>query len=602
MSVAQKDGIKAASGISYEDLYQRWEQSNWQATAIDFAADREGWAGLSRPAAALGAVDLLDVLLRRGLGRRQPLPLHRRRAARGAEVLPRHPAGRRGAPRRLLSPLLQGGDRRRRLDRVNARLYRVRALLGLPRGLRPPRPDGRRPAPRPLVAELRPRDRAVPHGRRGDDGSARPALHRGLLRRRGDDARASARGWPTSRATSSATSASASRSCPTASPSREECKQAVAELLRELLPYTLAVFSPVDRAREYTRAYGFELEELFAFGLRSVRTKWRATGYPMEDMPGVLPVDPDLEPEEVARRQIVLLGAGIMGEPNGRPDSAARDSGALLRPDRPLGAQRSRRTAAADDPVALRRRRPVAPADRQRLDRCRARAVAGCRPDDRVELAGLDRDLDQGRRRAQALPAPAHQAQGLTARDAARGTDLPAAPESPRLAPQPRGAPLLRRCRAAGAGVVVEVYSNSSSAPNSLSSTALRRSSLRTSASTAPAIAIRIRRPQWRFFSSPRRRFVASRRFSAVGLEVLVQLLVVDRRVDHAAVRRQPVVGVAGRVDGVADAVAQILVLHQPPQVLVVSGRPDRVTRALCPRALRHRCLPLQVSSSGLGC
>ncbi|MCD6016593.1 MAG: Sterol-binding domain protein, partial [Solirubrobacterales bacterium] len=69
--------------------------------------------------------------------------------------------------------------------------------------------------------------------------------------------------------------------------------------------------------------YGFELEDIFAFGLRSVRTKWRATGYPMEEMPGVLPVDPELQPEEVARRQIALMKAGVMGEPDGRPDSSA---------------------------------------------------------------------------------------------------------------------------------------------------------------------------------------------------------------------------------------------------------------------------------------
>ena len=36
MSVAQKDGIRAADGISYDDLYRRWEQANWEATAIDF--------------------------------------------------------------------------------------------------------------------------------------------------------------------------------------------------------------------------------------------------------------------------------------------------------------------------------------------------------------------------------------------------------------------------------------------------------------------------------------------------------------------------------------------------------------------------------------
>src|SRR5688500_6464073 len=47
MSVAQADGIKAADGISYDDLYRRWEQSNWQATAIDFSRDQEGWRGLS---------------------------------------------------------------------------------------------------------------------------------------------------------------------------------------------------------------------------------------------------------------------------------------------------------------------------------------------------------------------------------------------------------------------------------------------------------------------------------------------------------------------------------------------------------------------------
>jgi alkyl sulfatase BDS1-like metallo-beta-lactamase superfamily hydrolase len=47
----------------------------------------------------------------------------------------------------------------------------------------------------------------------------------------------------------------------------------------------------------------------------------------MEDMPGVLPVDPELPPEEIARRQIVLLEAGVMGEPDGRPDSSPEIQG-----------------------------------------------------------------------------------------------------------------------------------------------------------------------------------------------------------------------------------------------------------------------------------
>src|SRR5919107_3545679 len=46
MSVAQKE-LKMASLISYDDLYERWENSNWSATAIDFSADVAGWQALT---------------------------------------------------------------------------------------------------------------------------------------------------------------------------------------------------------------------------------------------------------------------------------------------------------------------------------------------------------------------------------------------------------------------------------------------------------------------------------------------------------------------------------------------------------------------------
>ena len=41
------DPAKAIASVSYEDLYRRWEESNWSATAIDFSRDREGWRELS---------------------------------------------------------------------------------------------------------------------------------------------------------------------------------------------------------------------------------------------------------------------------------------------------------------------------------------------------------------------------------------------------------------------------------------------------------------------------------------------------------------------------------------------------------------------------
>jgi putative sterol carrier protein len=103
----------------------------------------------------------------------------------------------------------------------------------------------------------------------------------------------------------------------------EECKAAADEILREVMPYSLAVFTPPGWDLRYTREYGFELEDIFAFGLRSVRAKWRAAGYPMEEMaPGVFPFDYSQSEEEIARRGIILLKAGVLGEPNGRPDSS----------------------------------------------------------------------------------------------------------------------------------------------------------------------------------------------------------------------------------------------------------------------------------------
>jgi hypothetical protein len=98
----------------------------------------------------------------------------------------------------------------------------------------------------------------------------------------------------------------------------DECKAAVDELLREVLPYSAAVFTPPDFNREYTECYGFTMEDIFAFGLKLIRGRWRTIGYPVEEMPpGVFPFDPAESEEEVAERQVKLLLAGVTGKPNG---------------------------------------------------------------------------------------------------------------------------------------------------------------------------------------------------------------------------------------------------------------------------------------------
>ena len=110
-----------------------------------------------------------------------------------------------------------------------------------------------------------------------------------------------------------------------------ECKQAVVEMLREVFPFLPGVFVPPGWDERYTTEYGFTLEDIYAFGMRSVEAKWRAAGFPLEEMPPDLyPFDLSLTHEERAHNQIVLLKAGVIGEPNGRPDSSHETQRALF--------------------------------------------------------------------------------------------------------------------------------------------------------------------------------------------------------------------------------------------------------------------------------
>ena len=104
----------------------------------------------------------------------------------------------------------------------------------------------------------------------------------------------------------------------------EECKAAVVELLREVLPYGVAVFTPPNWDREYTECYGFSMEDIFAFGLKLIRQRWRTIGYPTDQMPpGVFPFDPAMDEKEIAKRQVKMLMAGIVGQPNVRPPESS---------------------------------------------------------------------------------------------------------------------------------------------------------------------------------------------------------------------------------------------------------------------------------------
>ena len=321
MSVAQKDGIRTANQISYTDLYKRWEQSNWSAYGIDLEQDREGWAGLTemQRRSALwvysmffygedSVADNLSPYIDAAPKEEQKYFLATQQVdeARHSVFFHRFFSEVIGAgddiSATLASTLPQLGWGYRnvfdRLDRMADDLRKDRSLPNFARAI----------ALYHMVVEA---TLAQPGQHFIEDyfskSGTMPGFSEGMANISRDEQRHIGFG------------VKVLSECFAES---DECKEAVAELLREVMPYSLAVFTPPNWDREYTRCYGFELEDIFAFGMKSVKTKWRAAGYPLEDMPGVFPVDPEMPEQEVAQRQIALMQAGVMGEPNGAPGSS----------------------------------------------------------------------------------------------------------------------------------------------------------------------------------------------------------------------------------------------------------------------------------------
>jgi 1,2-phenylacetyl-CoA epoxidase catalytic subunit len=324
MSVAQKDGIERsyAAQISYEDLYRRWEQGNWSAYDLDFSSDREGWDSLTdvQRESALwiysmfffgedSVTDNLSPYIDAAPKEEQKYFLATQQVDEARHAVFFHRFFREviGAGDSVASTLgftesqLGWGYRNvfERLDRMADELRKDRSLPKFAQAI----------TLYHLVVEA---TLAQPGQHYIEDYFAKagtmPGFTAGMANVSRDEQRHIGFGV---KVLSELVAES------------DECKAAVREILLEIMPYSLAVFVTPDGVnREYTRAYGFEMEDIFAFGLKSVRTKWRAIGYPMEEMPGVLPVDPDLEPDEIAARQIRLLEAGVMGQPTPNPDSS----------------------------------------------------------------------------------------------------------------------------------------------------------------------------------------------------------------------------------------------------------------------------------------
>ena len=318
MSVANADKTKSVREITYTDLYKRWEQNNWSAYDLDFSEDRVGWDALSdiQRKSALwiysmffygedAVTDGLSPYIDAAPKEEQKYFLATQQVDEARHAIFFH---------RFFKEVIGAGDT------IADGLDFTQDYLGWGyKGV-----FGRLEE---MFEELRV-DKSIPTFARAitlyhliiESAMAQPGQH--YI----EDFFAKAGTMPGFTAGMENVSRDEQRhigfgvkvlSELVNGPEGEEVKAGIAELMRDVMPYVVSVFTPPNWDREYTRCYGFELEDIYSFGMRSVEAKWRMIGYPLDQMPGVYPFDPEMPHRERAEHQIAMMQAGVLGEPGG---------------------------------------------------------------------------------------------------------------------------------------------------------------------------------------------------------------------------------------------------------------------------------------------
>lgn len=324
MSVAETGNRGSTAGaVTYVDLYRRWEENNWSAMEIDFSADRAGWDSLTemQRKSALwmysmffygedSVADNLSPYVDAAPTEEQAYFLTTQQVdeARHAVFFNRFfqevlDSGNGTIASALDTTLPQLGWGYRhvfeRLDRMADELRADRSLPKFAQAIT-------------LYHLIVEGTLAQPGQHFIEDhftkGGELPGFSAGMVHVSRDEQRHIGYGVKT---------------LSEIVPQSEECKAAIIELFRELNKYSLAVFCPPGFDRAYSDCWGFSLEDIYAFGLRLVRQRWKTIGFPIEEMPAdVWPFDHNLPVEEIAARNIKLLLAGVGGEPHPDPDSS----------------------------------------------------------------------------------------------------------------------------------------------------------------------------------------------------------------------------------------------------------------------------------------
>lgn len=101
--------------------------------------------------------------------------------------------------------------------------------------------------------------------------------------------------------------------------SSDDCRAAAIEMWDRVLPWSAGVFIPPNMDRSYTESFGFTLEEIFAFALRSFETKVGRVGITPQEIRLLSKEDRSLSYDERARRTWVLVETGIIGDDRREP-------------------------------------------------------------------------------------------------------------------------------------------------------------------------------------------------------------------------------------------------------------------------------------------
>lgn len=101
--------------------------------------------------------------------------------------------------------------------------------------------------------------------------------------------------------------------------SSDECRAAAIEMFDRGLRWAVGVFVPPNLDHSYAECFDFTLNEIYAFGLRSLETKLTRIGIDPQELRYLSRQDRLLSYEERARQTWVLIESGVIGDERAEP-------------------------------------------------------------------------------------------------------------------------------------------------------------------------------------------------------------------------------------------------------------------------------------------